>query len=117
MPCLSPSCSLALAGLAAAGLALATAPGRAASSHPVALTTPSAVQLVANARHPHKNVNRANDKGNSTGDDQIEKLNEMQLNQNYHGQNPAPAGGATMAAPGQGMSPGMSSPGMAAPTH
>ena len=38
------------------------------------------------------------------------KLNEMQLNQNYHGQNPPPAGGPAMAAPAAPMTPGMAAP-------
>ncbi len=39
--------------------------------------------IAANARHPYQNVNRSNDKGNDTGDAQVERLNSMQLNENY----------------------------------
>ena len=39
----------------------------------------------ANARQPYANVNHANDAGNDTGDSQVERLNEMQLNRNYQG--------------------------------
>jgi len=39
----------------------------------------------ANARRPYTNVDRSNDRGNSTGDRETDRLNEMQLNQNYRG--------------------------------
>jgi len=39
----------------------------------------------ANARQPYKNIDRSNDRGNSTGDRETDRLNEMQLNQNYRG--------------------------------
>ncbi len=45
----------------------------------VGLTAPSA--QAANARHPYSNVDHRNDKGNNTGDDQVERLNAMQLDQ------------------------------------
>lgn len=37
----------------------------------------------ANARNPYGNVNKGNDAGNPTGDDKVDQLNSMQLNQNY----------------------------------
>ncbi len=44
------------------------------------LAVPSVV-FAANARHPHRNVNHANDKGNSTGDQETARLNQQQLDQ------------------------------------
>ena len=44
------------------------------------VVAPSVVQA-ANARHPYKNVNRANDRGNRTGDAAVERLNQAQLDQ------------------------------------
>ncbi len=35
----------------------------------------------ANARHPYRNVNRANDAGNRTGDAATDRLNQQQLDQ------------------------------------
>ena len=37
--------------------------------------------MAANARHPYRNVNHANDKGNPTGDPATAKLNQQQLDQ------------------------------------
>lgn len=42
-----------------------------------AVATPSA--QAANARNPYGNVDKRNDKGNNTGDAQVERLNAMQL--------------------------------------
>lgn len=39
------------------------------------------IASAANARHPYKNVNHANDKGNRTGDAATDRLNQMQLDQ------------------------------------
>jgi len=39
----------------------------------------------ANARTPYANINHANDAGNNTGDSEVDRLNDMQLNSNYHG--------------------------------
>ena len=49
-------------------LAVATAPGHA-----------------ANANNPYGNVDHRNDAGNDTGDSQVDKLNQSQLNENYRG--------------------------------
>lgn len=35
--------------------------------------------FAANARHPYQNVDRKVDAGNPTGDDQVERLNQQQL--------------------------------------
>ena len=43
----------------------------------VGLATPGA--QAANARHPYANADHRNDKGNNTGDDQVERLNSMLL--------------------------------------
>ena len=45
----------------------------------IGLVAPSA--QAANARHPYSNVDHRNDNGNNTGDDQVERLNSMQLDQ------------------------------------
>ncbi len=39
----------------------------------------------ANARKPYANIDRSNDKGNDTGDSQVDRLNDMQLDRNYAG--------------------------------
>ncbi len=39
----------------------------------------------ANVRKPYANVDRRNDAGNDTGDSQVDRLNEMQLDRNYTG--------------------------------
>ncbi len=36
----------------------------------------------ANADHPYQNINRSNDAGNNTGDYQVDRLNQAQLNSN-----------------------------------
>ena len=65
----------------------------------------AAPSVAANARHPYKNVNPANDKGNSTGDSQVEKLNQQQLD-SARSQNgfvvgtPQPMMGAPLSQPG-----------------
>ena len=50
----------------------------------------------ANAKHPHTNVDKRVDKGGDTGDAQVEKLNQQQLD-SIHAQN-----GSGMAQPGLG---------------
>ena len=35
--------------------------------------------VAANARHPYSNVDRSNDNGGDTGDSQVERLNQQQL--------------------------------------
>ncbi len=55
------------------------------------VAAPALLPSVAHAAHagaPYKNVNKKNDAGNDTGDSEVDKLNEQQLNQNYQGQNP-----------------------------
>ncbi len=37
--------------------------------------------FAANAKHPYKNVNHANDAGNRTGDMATDRLNQQQLDQ------------------------------------
>ena len=61
-----------LATLAAAVLALGSvAPG---------------IAQAANARHPYRNVNHANDRGNRTGDAATDRLNQQQLQMHSNGQ-------------------------------
>lgn len=51
----------------------------------------------AHAGAPYKHVNKKTDAGNATGDSEVDRLNSMQLEQNYHGptytqgQEPPPA--------------------------
>jgi len=47
--------------------------------------------LAANARHPYQNIDRRVDKGNPTGDDQVDRLNQQQL------------GGGGLGGPSSGM--------------
>ena len=51
-------------------LALAVAMGSALYAAP---------SVAANARKPYSNVDKRNDKGNDTGDSQVDKLNQQQL--------------------------------------
>lgn len=102
---------LALACLT--GVALAPAPHAAAQS----------LQLAANARNPYGNIDRRNDAGNDTGDAQVDRLNEGQLDQNYRGPysaRPVPPGYAGppppgYAAPGYPPPPGYAPPSGYAP--
>jgi len=55
----------------AALIALAMALGVGSVASPV---------FAANARHPYQNIDRRVDKGNPTGDDQVDRLNQQQLN-------------------------------------
>ena len=38
--------------------------------------------MAANAKHPYKNVSKTNDKGNDTGDSEVDKLNQQQIDKN-----------------------------------
>ncbi|HYZ65046.1 MAG TPA: hypothetical protein VE650_21560 [Acetobacteraceae bacterium] len=55
--------------------------------------------LAANARHPYSNIDRRVDAGNPTGDDQVDRLNQQQLDAARGGlgasgmQNPQPMQG------------------------
>jgi hypothetical protein len=53
--------------------------------------------LAANARHPYQNIDRRNDAGNPTGDDQVERLNQQQLGGNPT--QPAPMPGSQQLPP------------------
>jgi hypothetical protein len=61
--------------------------------------------LAAHAGAPYTNVDPSNDRGNNTGDSQIEGMNQRQLDQNYwrHAQRPGgvpnPPSDAFQAAP------------------
>lgn len=78
----SLSRGLALACLASVGLAPAAASAQLLRSEQALLP---GVDLAANARNPYGNVDRRDDAGNDTGDDQVERLNEGQLDRNYRG--------------------------------
>jgi hypothetical protein len=49
------------------------------------MAVPSGITAVANTRTPYRNVDRSSDAGNNTGDSEVERLNEMQLDRNYRG--------------------------------
>lgn len=51
----------------------------------------------ANARHPYRNVDKRIDKGGPTGDDQVDKLNQQQLDAARSAN--GPAGTMPMGAP------------------
>lgn len=75
------------------GLALACLAGFALPAAAAASPAPAEVQLAANARDPYGNIDRRNDAGNDTGDSQVDRLNEGQLNGNYRGPSrPVPPG-------------------------
>ncbi len=61
------------------------------------------VAQAANADNPYGNVDKRNDKGNDTGDSQVDKLNSGQLNQNYTG--PTTDRNAGQGAPTPAVSP------------
>ena len=110
------SWGLGLAGLA--GIALAPVPGAAAQSRPVVPPHLSAVQQAANADHPYSNIDRRNDAGNDTGDSQVERLNEGQLDRNYRDPNtyrPSMAPPAYPPPPGYAPPPGYPPPGYPPP--
>ena len=65
-----------------------------------------AAAMAADAAHPYANVNRRVDAGNSTGDAQVEGLNQAQLN-----------GGQPRLAANRAGSPGLSRPGQANPYY
>ncbi len=71
-----------------------------------ALLAGAASAQAANARNPYGNVDRRTDAGNDTGDSQVDRLNDMQLDRNYRGPT-YPVG------PGAG--PGYPPPGYAPP--
>ena len=101
-----------------AGLALAPVPGAAAQSRPAVLPNISAVRLAANADHPYSNIDRRNDAGNDTGDSQVERLNEGQLDRNYRGPytyRPPVAPPAYPPPPGYAPPPGYPPPGYPPP--
>ncbi len=45
----------------------------------MALGVGAAPAMAANARHPYRNVDRSVDRGNATGDREVERLNQQQL--------------------------------------
>lgn len=66
--------------------------------HEAGIASSPAIIDVAHAGAPNKNVNHRNDAGNNTGDSEVDRLNSMQLDENYKGpyyapgsQPPAPA--------------------------
>ena len=79
----------AVAALPAGGHAMPSAPS-------VAVPRPPAPVLdVADARHPHRNVDRRVDRGGATGDAQVEQLNQMSLQRAQQGQDALTPGADT----------------------
>ncbi len=60
---------------------LSTSAAIIAAAFAMVSVAPSAA-MAANAKHPYKNVNHANDKGNPNGDRETARLNQQQLDQN-----------------------------------
>jgi hypothetical protein len=80
---------IALTALALPALAQASPSAQAMSLVPgIVATQPSSLAVkVANQRRPYHAVNRHNDRGNDTGDAQVEQLNQMSLQRAQQGQN------------------------------
>lgn len=78
----------ALAILAASALALPVQV-QAMPSAPVAAAPQrdASVLEIANQRRPYQNVNRRNDRGNDTGNAEVERLNQQSLQRAQQGQN------------------------------
>ena len=70
----------ALPLMVVSGLALSPTAGTAApNARPAVQHLPSAVTAIANWRCPYCNIDRRYDAGNDTGDSQVERLNQAQL--------------------------------------
>jgi len=59
--------------------------------------------FAANARHPYQNVDRRNDAGGPTGDQETERLNQQQLQSLGGGGQSMPMGSQSMPMQDQGM--------------
>lgn len=57
------------------------------SAPAVAAPSDASVVEVANQRRPYQNVNRRNDRGNDTGNAEVERLNQQSLQRAQQGQN------------------------------
>ena len=79
-----------------------------------ALLASASAGLAANARNPYGNVDRRVDAGNDTGNSEVDRLNEMQLDRNYRGPRyPVGPGGPPpgyAAPPGYAPPPGYGAP-------
>ena len=62
----------------------------------MAATVSAGPALAANAKHPYRNIDHSVDRGNATGDREVERLNQQQLDM-LRGQTPT-----SMTAPFQG---------------
>ncbi len=67
--------------------------------HEAGVAPSAAIVDVAHAGAPHKNVNHRNDAGNDTGDSEVDRLNSMQLDENYKGPYYTPGSPPPQAAP------------------
>ena len=63
----------------------------------LAFGTLAPAAMAANARHPYSNIDRRLDKGGPTGDDQVDRLNQQQLDAARAANGPT---SAPMGAPG-----------------
>ena len=63
------------------------------------LTAGDLLFMAANADQPYQNVDKSNDKGNSTGNARVEDLNRGQLDQNQRPQQGLGTSGTTTTAP------------------
>lgn len=58
-------------------------PGKAMPRHDASIAVSHGIIDVADAKAPYRHVNRRNDAGNNTGDAEVDRLNSMQLDENY----------------------------------
>ena len=70
-----------------------------ASALALGLALGIAPAFAANARQPYSNVDKRNDRGNDTGDSQVERLNQQQLDQARSVNGPAMAPNPGLGAP------------------
>ena len=73
------------------------------------LGAPLAVRA-ANADHPYQNIDHSNDAGNNTGDQQVDRLNQAQLNTSGVPASSYPSGGSRYAQPQAYYSPAYEPP-------
>ncbi len=60
-------------------------PAHAMSRRDAGFAGSGAIIDIADAKAPYRHVNRRNDAGNDTGDSEVDRLNSLQLDENYKG--------------------------------
>ena len=65
----------------------------------LSFAVPAFPVLAANADQPYSNVDKSNDRGNSTGNNRVEDLNRGQLDQNQRPQQGLGTSGASAPTP------------------